>query len=130
MLTLIGQKTVQLCRSIEMRTRAAARSEFQAFQEVDGRLSAGRGEMEPSRRLSVLMGVRTRDTFFRLVAPGALSARRRVKGTCSEEDAPGRGRVALAGSDVTNSRNAAVCFARGWSRLRGQRRSQPGTLLY
>ena len=34
MLTPVGRKTVQLYHSIEMRTRAAARSEFQAFKKL------------------------------------------------------------------------------------------------
>jgi molybdate transport system regulatory protein len=33
-LTPVGQKTIQLCHSIEMRTRAATRSEFQAFRKL------------------------------------------------------------------------------------------------
>ena len=33
-LTPVGQKTVQLYHSIEMRARAAARSEFQAFRKL------------------------------------------------------------------------------------------------
>jgi molybdate transport system regulatory protein len=33
-LTPAGQKTIQLYHSIEMRTRAAARSEFQAFKNL------------------------------------------------------------------------------------------------
>jgi molybdate transport system regulatory protein len=33
-LTPVGQKTIQLYHSIEMRTRAATRSEFQAFRKL------------------------------------------------------------------------------------------------
>jgi molybdate transport system regulatory protein len=33
-LTPVGQKTIQLYHAIEMRTRAATRSEFQAFRKL------------------------------------------------------------------------------------------------